>query len=56
MIYPLGGLLIGAAVGAYRARSKGGQTADIVQWAIVFALIFGVLGMFIAIIHTRMIA
>ena len=56
MIYPLGGLLIGALLGAYRAKSKGGSPADIAQWAIVFALILGVLGMFIAIIHTRMIA
>lgn len=56
MIYPLGGLLIGALLGAYRARSKGGSAADIAQWAIVFALMLGVLGMFVAIIHTRMIS
>ncbi len=54
MIYPLGGLLIGALLGAYRARSMGGKVADMVQWGLVFALIFGVIGMFVAVILTRM--
>ncbi|MCF2903602.1 hypothetical protein L0666_01250 [Octadecabacter sp. CECT 8868] len=53
MIYPLGGLFFGALLGAYRAKSKGGKMADIAQWAAVFAMIFGVVGMFIAIIITR---
>ncbi|MBU2993634.1 hypothetical protein Q4555_12650 [Octadecabacter sp. 1_MG-2023] len=53
MIYPLGGLFFGALLGAYRAKSKGGKVADIAQWAAVFAMIFGVIGMFIAIIITR---
>jgi hypothetical protein len=53
MIYPLGGLIFGALLGAYRAKSRGGKIADIVQWAAVFAMIFGVIGMFIAVIITR---
>lgn len=56
MIYPLGGLLFGALLGGYRAKSKGGTLADIAQWAAVFAMIFGVIGVFIAIIITRNIA
>lgn len=53
MIYPLGGLLFGAVLGAYRAKMRGGKPADIAQWAGVFALIFGVIGLFIAVILTR---
>lgn len=53
MIYPLSGLFIGAVLGAYRAKTKGGKTADMAQWAAVFAMIFGVIGMFIAVIITR---
>lgn len=53
MIYPLAGLFFGAALGAFRARSKGGNVADMAQWAAVFAMIFGVIGMFIAVIITR---
>ena len=54
MILPLGGLLIGALLGAFRARSKGGKAADLAQWAAVFGMIGGVIGMFALIIITRM--
>lgn len=53
MIYPLGGLFLGAVLGAYRAKTKGGTVADMAQWGAVFAMIFGVIGMFIAVIITR---
>lgn len=56
MIYPLGGLFFGAVLGAYRAKSRGGSAADLAQWAAVFALIFGIIGLFIAVIMTRMSA
>jgi len=53
MIYPLGGLFFGAVLGAFRARRRGGKAADMAQWAAVFAMIFGVIGMFIAVVITR---
>jgi len=53
MIYPLGGLFFGAILGAYRAKSKGGKPADMAQWGAVFAMIFGIIGLFIAVILTR---
>ncbi|WP_375281663.1 hypothetical protein [Pseudooctadecabacter sp.] len=53
MIYPLGGLVIGALLGAFRAKQRGGKAADMAQWGAVFAMIFGVIGLFIAIIITR---
>jgi len=47
MIYPLGGLVIGALAGAIMARRKGGGTLDMLQWAAVLAIILGVVGLFI---------
>ncbi|MBQ1203699.1 MAG: hypothetical protein IIX61_07875, partial [Loktanella sp.] len=47
MIYPLSGLLFGAVLGAWRARRHGGKTADMVQWAVAFAIILGILGLFL---------
>jgi hypothetical protein len=49
MIFPLAGLLFGAVAGALRARARGGKTADMVQWAVVHALIFGLIGLFVLI-------
>jgi cation transporter-like permease len=56
MIYPLAGLLIGAIAGALRARARGGKAADMVQWAIVHALILGLAGLMAAILLTRAMA
>lgn len=53
MIYPLGGLFLGAVLGAFQAKSRGGSLADMAQWAAVFAMILGVIGLFIAVIMTR---
>lgn len=53
MIYPLGGLVLGGVLGAMRAKMKGGQTLDMLQWGAVFAMIFGVLGLFILIMIER---
>ncbi len=53
MIYPLGGLVLGGILGAVRARMKGGKTLDMLQWAAVFAMIFGVIGIFVLIMIER---
>jgi len=53
MIYPLGGLMLGALLGIWRARAKGGKTLDLVQWAAVFALIGGMIGLFILVMIER---
>ncbi len=53
MIYPLAGLLLGAVLGAFSARIRGGRVLDMLQWAAVFAIIFGVLGMFVLIFIER---
>ena len=46
MIYPLAGLLIGSIVGAVRAKMCGGKVLDMLQWGAVFAMIFGLIGLF----------
>ncbi len=46
MIYPLAGLLIGAILGAVRAKMRGGKVLDMLQWGAVFAMIFGLIGLF----------
>jgi hypothetical protein len=53
MIYPLGGLLIGAILGAVRAKMKGGTGLDMAQWSAVFAIIFGLIGLFVLIFIER---
>lgn len=53
MIYPLGGMLIGAILGAVRARMKGGRALDVAQWSAVFAIIFGLIGLFVLIFVER---
>ena len=53
MIYPLSGLLLGAILGAARAKMRGGKTLDMLQWAAVFAIMFGVIGMFVLIFIER---
>lgn len=46
MIFPMAGMLIGAIVGALMAKMKGGKMLDLLQWAGVFAMIFGLIGLF----------
>ncbi|WP_204353896.1 hypothetical protein [Yoonia maritima] len=53
MIYPLIGILFGAVLGALRAKIRGGAGKDIVQWAFVFAIIFGLVGLFTLIFIER---
>lgn len=53
MIYPLAGLLFGAAFGAFRARARGGNRLDMLQWGAVMAILFGIIGMFVLIFIER---
>ncbi len=53
MIYPLGGFLFGAILGLWRAKAKGGKMLDLLQWAAVYALIFGIIGLFILLFIDR---
>lgn len=53
MIFPLLGMLIGAIFGVIMAKRRGGVTLDLVQWGVVNAIIFGVIGMLILVIIER---
>ena len=53
MIYPVAGLVIGAIFGALRARARGGKGLDMLQWAAVNAMIFGIVGLFVLIFIER---
>lgn len=53
MIFPLAGLVFGALLGGFRARAKGGTALDMAQWAAVFALIFGLIGLFVLVFIER---
>ncbi len=53
MIYPLSGLIFGALFGAFRAKARGGKLADLVQWGIAFAILFGLVGLFVLIFIER---
>lgn len=53
MIYPLAGLLLGALLGAIRARKRGGKPLDLLQWAAVHAMILGLVGLFALVIIER---
>ena len=53
MIFPLTGMFFGAIVGAYRARARGGKLFDLLQWGAVFAIMFGIVGLFVLIIIDR---
>lgn len=53
MIYPLSGLIIGAITGAIRAKMRGGKLTDLLQWGAAFAILFGLIGMFVLIFIER---
>lgn len=51
----LGGLVLGAGLGAMTARRHGGKGADMAQYAAGFGIAFGLLGLFVTIIIERMV-
>ena len=51
----IGGVLIGAIWGGLLAKRKGGKPADIAQYAAAFAILLGIIGLFITIIVERLV-
>ncbi len=45
MIYPLSGLVLGALLGAVRARLRKGDLLDMAQWGAVFAILGALIGL-----------
>ncbi len=54
-MFVIGGFLLGAIGGALRAKARGGKLADILQYATVHAILFGLLGLFITLYLDRML-
>ncbi len=53
MIFPLFGFVIGAVVGALRAKGRGGKPLDMLQWGAAFGIFFAIIGLFVLIIVDR---
>ncbi len=47
-------LLAGVAAGVLTARKRGGNTADMLQYGAVYAIIFGMIGLIATIVTHRM--
>ncbi len=54
-MFVIGGLVLGALGGGLRAKVRGGKLADILQYAAVHAIVFGLIGLFITIYLDRML-
>lgn len=50
---PVIGLVIGALLGAVVAKRRGGNRLDMAQYAGSFAIIFALIGLFVAIVLAR---
>lgn len=50
---PVIGLVLGALTGALLAKRRGGRGLDMAQYAGGFAILFGLIGLFVAIILAR---
>ncbi len=47
------GLVLGALLGAWVARRRKGVVADMVQYAVVYGLVFALAGLFLSIVILR---
>jgi preprotein translocase subunit SecG len=48
--------LLGALVGGFSAKKRGGNGKDMAQYAAVFAIVFALIGLILSVIYTRMSA
>lgn len=54
-MFVIGGLILGAIAGGLTARRRGGKPADIAQWAAVWGIMFGLIGLFVTLVLDRML-
>ncbi|MEW2911602.1 hypothetical protein [Leisingera sp. JC11] len=50
------GVLLGGLIGALKARKRGGNTLDMLQYGAVYAIIFGIVGLLATILTHRVLA
>lgn len=51
----IGGLVLGAVLGAISASRRGGKTADILLWAAVWGIAFALAGLFATLVLDRLL-
>lgn len=49
----IAGAVIGAFIGDRRARARGGNAADRAQYAVVYGIVLGLVGLFVTLILDR---
>jgi hypothetical protein len=54
-MFVIGGVILGALSGGLTARKRGGKPADIAQWAAVWAILFGLIGLFVTLFLDRVL-
>ncbi len=54
-MFVIAGLVLGALGGGLSARRRGGKVADIAQYAVAYAILFGLLGLFLTLFLDRML-
>jgi hypothetical protein len=54
-MFVIGGLVLGAVGGGLTAKRRGGRPADIAQYAAVYAILFGLAGLFLTLILDRLL-
>ena len=54
-MFVIGGLILGALSGGMTARKRGGKPADMAQWAVAWAILFGLLGLFVTLMLDRIL-
>ncbi|MBQ4824771.1 MULTISPECIES: hypothetical protein [unclassified Leisingera] len=52
----IAGLVLGAVIGATKARKRGGNTLDMLQYGAVYAIVFGMIGLLATILTHRVLA
>ena len=50
----IGGMVIGALLGGFTAQRRGGRPADIAQYAGVYGILLGIVGLFLTIAYSRL--
>ncbi len=53
-MFVLLGALLGAIIGATIAKRRKGKGLDILQYAVIYAMIFAIIGLFVTILVHRM--
>ncbi|WP_264213237.1 hypothetical protein [Leisingera thetidis] len=52
----IAGLVLGALTGAMKARKRGGNKLDMLQYGAVYAIVFGIVGLLATILMHRVLA